>query len=718
MRAKKPSCVTTGVLLLAAFAASFSGRPAFCQEKAGPRQVINLDGIWEIAEGTMDSVPKRFTHGVPVPGLVDMATPAFAEVGRKCERREAFWYRRTFKVEGAIPAVAILKIYKAKYGTKVFLNGQLIGEHLPCFTPALFDVKKHLKGNGKENELLVRVGADRECLPESMPTGWDFEKYLYIPGIYDSVELTLTGSPHIIRVQTLPEVNESRVRVLVDIGNIKRGDEIATSYTLREARTGKKLSFGRTRPTKPAKHEAMTIGFSISIQSWRLWTPDDPFLYEVEISTAGDSQRVRFGMRSFRFDKETGRAILNGRPYFMRGTNVCIYRFFEDFQRADRPWRKEWVRRLHRKFKSMHWNSIRYCIGFPPEIWYDIADEEGFLIQDEFPIWYLNQWPASLKSDVIAGQYKQWMQERWNHPCVVIWDAQNESVTGETGKAIQAVRHLDLSDRPWENGWAEPQSPNDCVESHPYLFIRTWQGKHSFRLKDIATVSPLPHLRAAQKKHTVPIIINEYAWLWLNRDGSPTCLTRDVYRDLLGPSASIPQLRYTYARYLAALTEFWRCRRKCAAVMHFCGLGYSRPGGLERPVAGATSDHFVDLETLNFEPNFEQYVRDSFAPVGLMIDVWKEQLSPAEQINVPVFVINDLYSDWKGTVNLRVMHGGKIISEQSKSCAVSGLGREILSFKQIVPDKVGEYLLAAELTSEGKEPVRSLRDFKVVPSPQ
>ena len=155
-------------------------------------------------------------------------------------------------------------------------------------------------------------------------------------------------------------------------------------------------------------------------------------------------------------------------------------------------------------------NSIRYCIGFPPEIWYEIADEEGFLIQDEFPIWHLNQWPASLKSDVIAGQYKQWMRERWNHPCVVIWDAQNESVTGETGKAIQAVRHLDLSGRPWENGWAEPQSLGDCVESHPYLFIRAWQGKESFRLRDIATVSPVPHLRAAQKKHSIPIIINEY----------------------------------------------------------------------------------------------------------------------------------------------------------------------------------------------------------------
>ena len=38
----------------------------------------------------------------------------------------------------------------------------------------------------------------------------------------------------------------------------------------------------------------------------------------------------------------------------------------------------------------MNWNSLRYCIGFPPDFWYDIADEEGILLQDEFPIWLLN----------------------------------------------------------------------------------------------------------------------------------------------------------------------------------------------------------------------------------------------------------------------------------------------------------------------------------------
>ncbi|MEI7752001.1 MAG: hypothetical protein WCJ71_07925, partial [Candidatus Omnitrophota bacterium] len=67
---------------------------------------------------------------------------------------------------------------------------------------------------------------------------------------------------------------------------------------------------------------------------------------------------------------------------------------------------------------------MRLCIGFAPEFWYRIADEEGFLIQDEYPIWYGSDFkPACFKADILAVQFREWMEERWNHPCVVIWDA-------------------------------------------------------------------------------------------------------------------------------------------------------------------------------------------------------------------------------------------------------------------------------------------------------
>ncbi|MBN2475818.1 MAG: hypothetical protein JXB62_14495 [Pirellulales bacterium] len=683
-----------------------------------PRKVVDLGGSWDIEEGGGETPPARYGHTVVVPGLVDLAKPAFAEVGKPSPRRQAFWYRRTFRLDGPIADVGVLKIHKAKYGTKVWLNGRVVGQHVPCFTPGYFDVRDALKGNGQENELVVRVGAHRDLLPQDLPTGWDFEKYLYLPGIYDAVELILTGAPSIRNVQVVPDIEADQARIVAEIDCGPKAAEVIISGKVTAA--GSSQPVGEAQATlKPQGTGPQKVDFVIPVPDCRLWSPEDPFLYELRLSSGTDAVRVRFGMRSFRFDPQSRRAMLNGKPYYLRGSNVTLYRFFEDAERGDLPWRPEWVRRLHGQFKTMHWNSLRYCIGFPPEFWYDIADEEGFLIQDEFPIWLLGgpnsdcpEWPVAEK---IVPQYTAWMRERWNHACVVIWDAQNESQTPETGKALRAVRELDLSHRPWENGWAEPQAPTDCVEAHPYLFIRDWFGGKPFRLSELATTSGKPGLQDAQRKLDVPIVINEYAWLWLTRDGNPTCLTDKVYASLLGPNSTVDQRRMAYARGLAALTEFWRAHRECAGVLHFCGLGYSRPGDKPRPEGGATSDHWLDVKRLEFEPLFAQYVGEAFSPVGLMLDFWAEEVPAGASQPVKVYVVNDLGEPWQGDVRLKLLgdDGGKLLGSQATK--VAAWGREILSFDVKLPGAAGGYTLVAELQNSRGQTVRSLRDFAVRP---
>ena len=213
-------------------------------EPASPRQVIDLNGTWQVEQGEMDTVPAKFTHTVPVPGLLDMAQPPFREVGKVSRERQAFWYRRTFKVDGAVPEVALLKIHKARYGTKVVLDGQKVGEHLPCFTPAYFDLKPLLQRATSEHELIIRVGANPECLPSDMPRGWDFEKYLYQPGLYDSVELILTGAPFIKNVQVAPDIVAGTVRALVEVEAGSCAVEASIASEIHEARSGKSASRG------------------------------------------------------------------------------------------------------------------------------------------------------------------------------------------------------------------------------------------------------------------------------------------------------------------------------------------------------------------------------------------------------------------------------------------------------------------------------------------
>lgn len=688
-----------GAPVLVAALVVLAGLPA-----GASRHTMLLDGQWEVAEGSLDTPPKVFEHHVPVPGLVDLAKPGFGLVGSrvKVPGREAFWYRRTFRLDGPVPAVARLKIGKAAYGSCVWLNGVRLGEHWPSFTPAWFDLKPGLRGDGAWNELLVRVGADRDAVPKHVPSGWDFEKNRYIPGIFDSVELILSGSPYLLRVQCAPDIRRGAVRVQATVQHTGPPATIRVQFTVREAATGKVVGRAQSSLLAFQDGDQRTVDVVIPIRHPQLWSPETPVLYELVADTGQDTLTTRFGLRQFRLDPRTGRAYLNGRPRFLRGSNVTLYRFFEDAERKDRPWRQDWVRRLHRRFKEMHWDTLRYCIGFPPELWYRIADEEGFLIQDEFPIWGLDKQPENLLLEELVREYTQWMQERWNHPCVVIWDAQNETRTDLTGQAIQQVRSLDLSDRPWDNGWGPPQAPGDAYESHPYLF-----SNPNFRLSGLARVSGRPGGNPAPNRYTNAIILNEYGWLWLNRDGTPTTLTRQVYANLLGTNATPAQRRELYARYLAALTEFWRAHRACAGVLHFCALGYSRPDG-------QTSDHWIDLEQLTFEPQFYQYVRDAFAPVGIMIDHWAEVLPPGQTSTVPVVVINDLERRWTGQVRFRLLHDGQVLHQQLRPHTIEPLGSNGLTFTCVVPTSPGRYQFEAALLQPAAEPVRSLRDFEVL----
>jgi beta-galactosidase len=681
------------------------------------RRTQSLDGTWQIAEGRMDQAPSSFDRTVPVPGLASQAAPAFAsppgppvadrrQVPQKDPARDAFWYRRTFTLGQPVPAVARLKVGKAMFGTKVILNGVDLGTHAPCFTPGYFDAAAALRPG--ENVLLVRVGADRDAVTAAVPSGFDFEKERYIPGIFDSVSLILSGTPHVLGAQVAPDLARGSARVRAVILNAGAACRRSISLVVREAASGREAGRMKSAELALAPGAEATLDLEVPIPGFRPWSPEDPFLYQLEVDTGSDALLTRFGMREFRFDPATKKALLNGKPYFMRGSNFTVYRFFEDGECRDRPWNREWVRLLHQRVKEMHWNCLRYCIGFPPEQWYDAADELGILIQDEFPVWFggpgWSTYPRELKADELAAEYSEWMRERWNHPSVVIWDASNETTTDQTGPAVERVRDLDLSNRPWDNSYSPPGRPGDVFESHPYHF-----QDPKFTLPDIAAADPVPQGNAIRNDGGHAVVINEYGWLWLNRDGTPTTLTKELYGKLLGAGSTTEQRRHLYALYLAAETEFWRSHRNAAAVMHFTALGYSRPDG-------QTSDHWSDVGTLEWERQFHRYVRDAFAPVGLMLDFWMASAPAGTAARVRVALTNDLGQPWEGPVTLRLLRPGRAPwVAGTRDARIAPFGTAQAEFALTWPGEAGPATLEAELRGADGEPVRSVREFSIVP---
>ncbi len=658
------------------------------------RTVISLDGTWQIAQGGLADIPQVFDHSIPVPGLVDMAKPAFTEVGIPSAQRQAFWYKRTFFVPGPAHGTALLKINKAMFTTKVWLNGTLIGEHPGCFTPYEFNAGKAIRYNA-ENTLIVRVNT-KDSVHRSVPTGTDYEKTIWQPGIYDSVSLILTGSVYVRWCSLTPQIKNGTVDLLVSIRNRKdTWQEVPVSVTVREWKSGKIVAKAGGEKEHIGPNLLLSYFRTLQIKKPRLWSPEDPFLYVAKIVVGEDSQEVRFGMREFRYDQKTGRAMLNGKPYYLRGSNFCMFRFFEDPLRGGLPWNREWVRKvLTQPKKLLHWNSARVCIAPFPEFWYDIADETGWLLQDEYPIWgFKEEW----RQDQLEGDFYEWLNERVNHPSIVVWDACNETLTPRTGELIKAVRGMDRSGRPWDNGYSPRNLPTDAIELHPYTSV----GRGEASRIGSALDKSFPRLAPG------PLIINEYDAFWMARDGGKAPWFGKWYEDALGPNATLDQKRELLAYNAALTTEYWRARRQAAGVQWFCYLSYSKPGMV-------TSDNFSDMPNAVIEPHFLDYMHNAFSPLAVMIDDAEITYAPGEKCRFLIIVTNDLYTKESGTLTLKLLSDAKVVSAHPARFAVEALGQSVVKVNMTLPTKPGKYRLVAELIPAKGESVQCRRNVDIV----
>ena len=699
------------------------------------RLIVSLDGIWEIADSVEDRLPDSFDHRVPVPGLANLAHPLFPDVDRFDSRelidnlirrgrlpasartqrvgiprqnRNWFWYRRTFRPPER-REVALLRINKAQFGTAVWVNGEKMGEHLGCFTAAVFNITRAIRWD-QDNVLVVRVGAHPAALPDWAPAGTDFEKRKWTPGIYDSVSLHLADNPVIEWVQVAPRIDPPEITVQVKIRNWGPARSFALTHRVSEWRSGREVARAPLERLRIEAGAEVIRLRRIPIPSGRLWSPEEPFLYALETTTNGDRVTTRFGLREFRFDTPTRRAYLNGKVYFLRGSNITLHRFFEDPECKDLPWREEWVRKLLGDIpKRMHWNSFRFCIGPVPDKWLDIADEVGLLIQNEFFVWtgrdgYHREWDT----DEMIRQYSDWVRDNWNHPSVVIWDASNETIAPVFGeRIIPTVRRLDLSNRPWENGYNLPVGPDDPVEDHPYLFS-SWQSGRGprFEITDLERSTGAKSTNSAHPSAHA-IILNEYGWLWLNRDGTPTELTDKVYERLVRPNATAEERFEAWAYYLAGLTEYWRAHRNFAGILHFVYLTSSYPGAF-------TGDHWRDVRTLELEPHFARYVSEAFKPLGVYLNFWQAELRAGLEREFAVMLVNDRDEEVTGDLALAIEEvGGNLRAERRAPFRLAPLGQQTLLVSLRLPEAPGSYQLTATAQPSAGEPTVSRRKLRL-----
>jgi hypothetical protein len=185
------------------------------------------------------------------------------------------------------------------------------------------------------------------------------------------------------------------------------------------------------------------------------------------------------------------------------------------------------------------------------------------------------------------------------------------------------------------------------------------------------------------------LILNEYGWLWLNRNGTPTELTKKLYPALLGKDATPQQSLALNAYLLAGITEYWRAYRRYAGVLHFVYLSSSDP-------AGYTSDHFRDVKDLELHPEFRDYMSNAFAPVGVNLSFWQPTVESGSERSLPVMLVNDEDREVEGTLTLTLETlQGEGVATQTRKFRIASLGQQTLYSDFKFPHSAGDFLLRA-----------------------
>ena len=151
------------------------------------------------------------------------------------------------------------------------------------------------------------------------------------------------------------------------------------------------------------------------------------------------------------------------------------------------------------------------------------------------------------------------------------------------------------------------------------------------------------------------------------------------------------------AYLLAGITEFWRAYRQYAGVLHFVYLTGSDP-------LGYTSDHFRDVEKLQLDPPFQDYLSNAFARLGVYLSFWKPTLSPSKQ-TLQVMLVNDDNDVAAGTLTVSLQSkSGEEAARSETPFRIAGLGQTTMYINLDVPNSPGDFILEAKADAEKASP--------------
>jgi len=317
------------------------------------------------------------------------------------------WFRRQFLYTPKSDTKVYVYFGASNYDTKVYLNGEKVGEHEGGYTPFNFDVTNLVKpGN---NKLIVKVDNKRRA--DGVPTNnSDWFNYGGITREVLLVEVPQTfiqsykvqlkkGTSNILELKAQLSQKAAGQTVNIEIPELK------VKQTLTTDASGQAIAEVKANPA--------------------LWSPESPKLYDVKISSATDAVNDEIGFRTI---ETRGREILlNGKSIFLKGISIHEEAAF----RNGRIFSVEEDLTLLNWAKELGCNYVRLAHYPHNEQMVRLAEKMGLLVWSEIPVYWTIHWEKDYVYANALNQLDEMIERDQNRANIFVWSIANETPHGD-----------------------------------------------------------------------------------------------------------------------------------------------------------------------------------------------------------------------------------------------------------------------------------------------
>lgn len=459
-----------------------------------------LNGYWNYSI-TKDNVkPPHYDGKILVPFSPESI---LSGVNRQLMPDEILWYERPLIIERKLPGERLILHFGAiDQISEVLINYNRVIQHVGGYLPFSVDITDYVIEGGNLLTVMVKDTSDTSYHSrgkQKLKRGGMF--YTAQSGIWQTVWIEWVPNIHITSINITPLVDDSMVRLTINLSQpINHGDKKAVSTRGRQGNNNHKNMFRvdiYDHGTRLHSFITKNTTMNIPIKNFTYWTPENPYLYDMVISTGEDVVESYFAMRKIEIKPdESGinRIYLNNKEYFQNG--LLDQGYWPDGLYTA-PSDEAMIFDI-KQAKALGFNMLRKHIKLEPLRWYYHCDRIGMLVWQDIVngggkynkllVGYLptlfpgisglisDRWHFLFGRKNVEGR-KEWIRECeetirliYNSPSIVVWVPFNEGWGQFDAKKITPlIRSLDdtrLIDH--ASGWYD-QKGGDFKSIHNYF---------------------------------------------------------------------------------------------------------------------------------------------------------------------------------------------------------------------------------------------------------